>query len=99
MVFFCHQLQKCSIQIKPGSLYIDPLTNKNTKPEIVKMNKDAIMDASNKISENFHDSYKMIFSELNTRIILDIVALIFIGAILFSILYFAVKQKDSMKLY
>jgi ABC-type multidrug transport system ATPase subunit len=86
-------------QIKPGSLYIDPLTNKNTKPEIVKMNKDAIMDASNKISENFHDSYKMIFSELNTRIILDIVALIFIGAILFSILYFAVKQKDSMKLY
>jgi ABC-type multidrug transport system ATPase subunit len=86
-------------QIKPGSLYIDPLTNKNTKPEIVKMNKDAIMDASNKISENFPDSYKMIFSELNTRIILDIVALIFIGAILFSILYFAVKQKDSMKLY
>ncbi len=86
-------------QIKPGSLYIDPLTNKNTKPEIVKMNKDAIMDASNKISENFHDSYKMIFSESNSRIILDIVALIFIGAILFSILYFAIKQKDTMKLY
>ena len=86
-------------QIKPGSLYIDPLTNKNTKPEIVKMNKDAIMDASNKISENFHDSYKMIFSESNSKIILDIVALIFIGAILFSILYFAIKQKDTMKLY
>ena len=86
-------------QIKPGSLHIDPLTNKNTKPEIVKMEKDAIMDASNKISENFHDSYKTIFSELNSNIILDIVALIFIASMLFSILYFALKQKDPMKLY
>lgn len=89
---------KPKLEVLEGTGFLNRKTGEFIPPEMIQSDTDTTASAIDELSANFHASYAKTFGEAHATFNLDLIAVSILLVVFFFAIYFALKQKDSMKI-